>query len=131
MVDKVDLLLSLGARPDAEMLDMCFRRYHEYREEDPEGSGDWDAMEILKMLVPLAPLRSAHCGFTALHRLVSEVYGRTDLLKLMLAHGADVNQRDRHGRTALWHAQHPEDSYPYQPYVDVLVAHSVRTVVPT
>jgi hypothetical protein len=121
--DKVDLLLSLGARPDAEMLALCFDRYHEYRSEDPEGSGDWDAMEVLRMLIPTAPLRTlSRHGFTALHTLVSEVWGREDLLRLMIQHGADVNQRDIHGRSALWHAQHPEDSYPYQPYVTALLA---------
>lgn len=123
MKDKVELLLSLGARPDADMLDTCFRRYHEYREEDPEGSGDWDSMEILKMLVPRAPLTTpSRFGFTALHRLVGEVWGREDILRLMLAHGADVNQRDRNGHTALWHARNAEGTYPYQPYETALLA---------
>ena len=109
--DKVALLLSLGAIPDAATVAECFNRYHYYRHEDPEGSGDWDAMDILRMLIPhvdmRAPITSAggRSRMTPLMCLVSEVWGRSDLLALMIKHGADIHQRSADGRTALWWAE--------------------------
>lgn len=122
--DRVRLLLSLGARVDTHMLNDCFRRYQYYREEDPEGSGDWDAMAILGLLIPHATpavLNTAYQGFPPLHRLVSEVWGRADLLTLLLKHGADVNQRSHDGRTALWWAQNNDFGMPCQEYVTAIL----------
>lgn len=118
--DRVALLLSLAlpaARVEPNMLADCFYRYHWYREEDPEGSGDWDAMEVLRMLIPHATpavLNTLYRGYTPLHRLVRDVYGREDLAALMLAHGADVNQRDQGGQTALFWAEN-DGGAPYVP----------------
>jgi hypothetical protein len=115
--DRVALLLSLGAQVDSHMLADCFYRYAWYREEDPEGSGDWDAMEILRMLIPRATpavLNTVYRGYTPLHRLVRDIYGREDLAALMLAHGADVNRRDQGGQTALFWAEN-DGGAPYVP----------------
>lgn len=121
--DKVALLLSLGARPDAATITECFDRYNHYREEEPECSGDWDAMEILGMLIPYASsaMRTLHKGKTPLMHLVSEVWGRGDLLELMLKHGADPAQTDAQGRTALWWAERTLCyGVPCQAYVEAL-----------
>jgi hypothetical protein len=118
---RVQLLLSLGARVDANMLDECFRQYHYHREEDPEGSGDWDAMEILGLLIPHTTPAVLNGGCLPLHRLVSEVWGRADLLTLLLKHGADVNQRSHDGRTALWWAQNADFGMPCQEYVTAIL----------
>jgi hypothetical protein len=121
--EKVALLLSLGAIPDAATVAECFDRYSYYRHEDPEGSGDWDAMEILRMLIPYAPsaMRSLYRGMTPAMQLVSEVWGRGDLLALMLKHGADPAQKDAQGRTALWWAENTcAYGVPCQEYVAAL-----------
>ena len=103
--DRIAMLLSLGYMPDPATVATCFARYRHYREEDPEGSGDRDAMDILRLLIPHAAMRTLHDGKTPMMRLVSEVWGRGDLLALMLEHGADPVQQDVSGRTALWWAE--------------------------
>ena len=119
--DKVALLLSLGARPDPATVASCFDRYHYHREEDPEGSGDWDAMEILGMLIPHADMRALHRGMTPMMQLVSEVWGRGDLLALMLKHGADPAQQNDSRQTALWWAERTRAfGEPCQEYVAAL-----------
>jgi len=103
---RIALLLSLGAQVDNECIMQCCRRYRHYRKEDPEGSGAGDMLEVFRMLIPHADMKAFSCyGLTPLMWLVSEVWGRTDLFRLMLRAGADVNQPDTEGRTALWWAQ--------------------------
>jgi ankyrin repeat protein len=119
--ERVALLLSLGARVNSDIILECCRRYRYYQEEDPEGSGDWDMLDIFRQLVPHMDMRAFSCyGLTPLMWLVSEVWGRADILALMLKAGADVNQRDTEGHTALWWAERPHFGDPCQEYVAAL-----------
>ena len=64
-------------------------------------------------------------GYTAL--MGAAMYNRTDVVRCLIEKGANVNEQNRYGWTALHTALHWASSNNYTDVIEILVQHGART----
>src|ERR1035437_9720990 len=99
----------------------CGRNHDVGRIHDAAQRGDLKKVKAILKDNPDLVFSKDAVGATPLH--YAAIWGRKDVVKLLLAHGAEINAKDNLGRTPLWQASDYKDE---KDVAELLLAHGAE-----